>query len=152
MQTAFLIAAALLAVLATCFAGSTTVRLPWPQGLFEITLPIDIKNGINNAVVAEYLAKFDFIIRAAYVDYKAGAVDLDALSALTKDATKNIFTSYVPSAGDNAKTLHADVSGYQVKTGDKIQIKATSTTANAAGHVTLRLLVEPYYAQMLKQG
>ena len=138
------------------FAGATTNKAPFPYGAFEFIIPADIKNNINAAVVAEYLVPFDCNVLACQVDCKNGGAALDNFTILTKDETKQIVAaSWVPVAGAGGsgaqyKALHADMSGYTIKSGDTVQLKATSTTANSLAHVCVRLYVQPVYAPVVQ--
>lgn len=151
----YLIAAAVgcLLLVGVLRAGSTDpFKAPYPNGLVEITLSAYIPNGVNAAILDTYTAKFDFIVRMAYESAKNGTANLDNVTVRTVDASKKILDDHVPADGATRMTLHSDCVNYQVVAGDKITLKATSTTSNASGWVTVRLLVEPYYQRVGQTG
>lgn len=124
---------------------------PWPHGRkIRTRVSFYAPNGLSAAIVSRLKVPFDCYVDKIWLAHTKNTVVIDAISAITVDAAKNVLGSYAPadSLNPTAMTVHADVANkaYMINGGDVIHFKATTTTGSSAGWVDIDLDLIPAYA------
>lgn len=135
-------------------AGASNPRKSaWPHGEnsgIVIAIGGYVPQGKTAFVVGNWIASFDcYVTEVSYTYTQIGSADLDALLLKTVDSTaKTIVASQDPSAdiAGVKQTLHSDIAGFIVVTGNVIQLTADSASANEEGNVMAYVTVRPVYA------
>lgn len=123
---------------------------PWPYGqTVRVRMQAYVPNNANALIVDRYVLPFDAYVRRIYLSHKKFTVVLDSISMITKDAAKNVLGAVTPADDVDgvAQTVHADVANraYLLNKGDIVHLKATSTTSNSGGWVTIDMDLEVAY-------
>lgn len=133
-------------------AGATSITsAPYPTGnrsTVTVRLGGYVPQGLTAAVVATWKLPWDCEILGVDYDYtQTGVADIDAISLATVDSTAlTIVTAIASPSADIvavAQTLHSDVIGTRIYKGNKIQLKADTSSANESGNIFVDLHLRP---------
>ena len=131
--------------------ASSKTDAPYPTGkdsVVSVRIGGYMPNGLTGAVIATWKAPWDCQVLGVDLDYrKTGSAHLDGITLITIDATKTLVTIGDQSADvvAVAQTLHANIVGYTIVKGDKIQLIGDTTDANESGTVYVDLHLRPTY-------
>ncbi len=134
-------------------AGASSItRAPYPTGdesFVSVRIGGFIPNGITGGVIATWQLPWDATIVGVDLDYrKTGSAHLDAITLKTVDATALTIVTIGDQSADvvaTAQTLHSDIVGTNIVTGNKIQLIGDTTDANEEGSVFVDLHLRPTY-------
>lgn len=136
-------------------AGTNVLRnAPYPNGPFVINIGGQAPNGLSDQEIDGFTLPWDAQVRSVRLTMNKthSSVWPDGYKLRTVDSTAKQLIADVTSAPSAAKTgalesLHADIKGVTIKSGDRISLTMTTTTSNAQGYCRAQIELSPVWSR-----
>ncbi len=128
---------------------SHKTKAPYPTGdqsTVNVRLGGFVPNGLTGVVVDTFTLPWDCKVISVSRSYTKVSQDLDAITLKTVDSTALTIVASLNGSADLAgvnQTLHADIIGVNLVKGNKIQLKADSTSGSESGWIFDRIELRP---------